>query len=154
MFLLLAAYAIEAAKKSNDQLKVVIYSTESVVRKQIRLKMKMFPNNISMIVPEKFDMLLWLENYPKVVFIFDEAEEVFEKHALDLRYNGFHGLAAARHRTIFFYTATFSEYWRKVFYAIFDTDATSIDSFPSANKLRNGNDVEAKIQVSVRTSKA
>ena len=38
--------------------------------------------------------------------------------------------------------------------AIFDTDETSIDTFPTMNKLRNGSDPVASIQVSVRTSRA
>ena len=85
MFLMLASYAIQASLSDGKQTKVVIFSTEPVVRNQIRLKMKMFPNSISMIVPENFEMLKWIVLYPECIFIFDEAEEVFEQHALDLR---------------------------------------------------------------------
>ena len=51
--------------------------------------------------------------------IFDEAEQVFEKHALDLKGSGPAGLAYAEKDQLYFYTATFSDYWTKVFYAIF-----------------------------------
>ena len=82
-----------------------------------------------MIVPDKFDMLKWLSTYPECLLIFDEAEEVFIRYALDLKMTGFAGLAAAKRNQVYFYTATFSEYWKKVFMAIFDTDITSIDTF-------------------------
>ena len=58
--------------------------------------------------------------------IFDEAEQVFEKHALDVRYSGPAGLAAARDSQLFFFSATFSDYWKKVFKGIFPVDDTSI----------------------------
>ena len=77
-------------------MKALIFSTESIVRKQIQLKKAMFPGSVSIIVQEKFDILQWMKAYPEAIMIFDEAEQVFEKHALDVKYSGPAGLAAAR----------------------------------------------------------
>ena len=48
-----------------------------------------------MLVPEVFNMLQWKRQYPEAIYIFDEAEQVFEKHALDLKASGPAGLACA-----------------------------------------------------------
>ena len=92
--------------------------------------------------------------YTEANYIFDEAEQVFEKHALDLKNLGPAGLASSKEKQLYFFSATFSSYWMKVFQAIFDVDNTSVMKFPSASKLRNEIEVEPKIQVFLYKKKA
>ena len=107
-----------------------------------------------MIVPDTFNLPTWKRDFPNAVFIIDEAEQMFETHMLDLRVDSFQGLAGMRACKIWFFTATLSDYWRKIVAIVFSLQEEDIMQFPTAKFLRDGFDWDQRIVVSIRTDKA
>ena len=70
---------------------------------------------------------------------------MFEQHMIDLRVDSFQGLAGMRDMKIWFYTATLSEYWRKIVTTVFDLQEGDVMEFPTAKFLRDGYDWEQRI---------
>ena len=63
---------------------------------------------------------------------------MFEQHFVDLRVKSFDGLLGMAKMSVIFFTATLSDYWRKIAMTVFDLQEAAIMTFPTAKFLRDG----------------
>ena len=95
-----------------------------------------------MILTADFRFDKWVKQTPTAYFIVDEAEQVIEQKLVCLVANAFQGLLCLVEKKVFFYTATFADYWKSAFLTVFELPPSAIKSFPSIKKLATGYDDE------------